>query len=161
MEPQNTLVRSCRFYTTTQHYPSCRAEIQYAPHDSSRVLKDAIYKWFSDNGIDDAEVSVETVTLPDDSLAVDVWHAEIIPELWEFVTEPGLPEDVKTSVIQNDSPIEVLIFKQAIATGWDCPRASILVMLRDIKSVTFEIQTVGRILRMPSNVVVDDSIVLD
>jgi len=48
-----------------------------------------------------------------------------------------------------DSPVEVLIFKQAIATGWDCPRAQILVMLRDIKSITFEIQTVGRILRMP------------
>lgn len=48
-----------------------------------------------------------------------------------------------------DSPIEVLIFKQAIATGWDCPRAQILVMFREIGSVTFEIQTVGRILRMP------------
>lgn len=48
-----------------------------------------------------------------------------------------------------DSPVEVLIFKQAIATGWDCPRAQILVMLRDIKSLTFEIQTVGRIMRMP------------
>lgn len=33
------------------------ASSPYAPHDSSRVLKDAIYKWFSDNGIDDeAEV---------------------------------------------------------------------------------------------------------
>jgi len=49
----------------------------------------------------------------------------------------------------EDSPVEVLIFKQAIAKGWDCPRAQILVMLRDIKSITFEIQTVGRILRMP------------
>ena len=48
-----------------------------------------------------------------------------------------------------ESPVEVLIFKQAIATGWDCPRAQILVMFREIGSVTFEIQTVGRILRMP------------
>ncbi len=48
-----------------------------------------------------------------------------------------------------DSPVEVLIFKQAIATGWDCPRAQILVMLRDIKSITFEIQTIGRVMRMP------------
>lgn len=48
-----------------------------------------------------------------------------------------------------DSSVEVLIFKQAIATGWDCPRAQILVMFREIGSVTFEIQTVGRILRMP------------
>lgn len=55
----------------------------------------------------------------------------------------------KSLVDTPDSPVQVLIFKQAIATGWDCPRAQILVMLRDIKSITFEIQTVGRILRMP------------
>lgn len=66
-----------------------------------------------------------------------------------WVAGEKYPDDVKESCTKNDSPIEVLIFKQAIATGWDCPRAAILVMLRDIKSVTFEIQTVGRILRMP------------
>lgn len=66
-----------------------------------------------------------------------------------WVSGEHFPEDVKTSSVKNDSEIEVMIFKQAIATGWDCPRASILVMLRDIKSITFEIQTVGRILRMP------------
>lgn len=49
----------------------------------------------------------------------------------------------------NDNDVEVLIFKQAIALGWDCPRAQILVMFRDIRSSVFEIQTVGRILRMP------------
>ena len=74
-----------------------------------------------------------------------------------WVSGDHYPEDVKTAVVENDSPIEVLIFKQAIATGWDCPRASILVMLRDIKSVTFEIQTVGRILRMPELKHYDDS----
>ena len=42
-----------------------------------------------------------------------------------------------------------LLFKQAAATGWDCPRASVLVMFREIKNPTFAIQTVGRILRMP------------
>lgn len=44
---------------------------------------------------------------------------------------------------------DVLIFKQAIAQGWDCPRAHILVSYRDVKSEAFGIQTVGRILRMP------------
>jgi type III restriction enzyme len=48
-----------------------------------------------------------------------------------------------------DAVPEVLIFKQAIALGWDCPRADILVMLREMQSVSFKIQTVGRILRMP------------
>ncbi|MDR1147429.1 MAG: hypothetical protein LBK66_02245, partial [Spirochaetaceae bacterium] len=45
------------------------------------------------------------------------------------------------------SPI-ALIIKQAVATGWDCPRAYILVKLRDNMDETFEIQTIGRIRRM-------------
>ena len=48
-----------------------------------------------------------------------------------------------------DNKIEFLIFKQAIDTGWDCPRAHILVKFRETHSETFEIQTVGRIMRMP------------
>ena len=55
----------------------------------------------------------------------------------------------KELVTPNDSKVEFLIFKQAIDTGWDCPRAQILVRFREIKSIVFEIQTVGRILRMP------------
>ena len=48
----------------------------------------------------------------------------------------------------NAQPI-CLIIKQAVATGWDCPRAHILVKLRDNMNETFEIQTIGRIRRMP------------
>jgi type III restriction enzyme len=48
----------------------------------------------------------------------------------------------------NSEPVAIII-KQAIATGWDCPRAQILVKLRDNMSETFEIQTIGRIRRMP------------
>jgi len=53
---------------------------------------------------------------------------------------------------KNDSPVSFLIFKQAAATGWDCPRASILVMFREIRNPIFHTQTVGRILRMPEGV---------
>lgn len=49
----------------------------------------------------------------------------------------------------NNSKVECLIFKQAIDTGWDCPRAQILIKFRETKNIVFEIQTVGRILRMP------------
>lgn len=48
-----------------------------------------------------------------------------------------------------DSKVEYLIFKMAIDTGWDCPRAQILLKFREVNSEIFEIQTVGRILRMP------------
>lgn len=81
---------------------------------------------------------------------------DILKNTYDITFENGklaiwLSEDKtnKELVDIKNSPVEVLIFKQAIATGWDCPRAQILVMFREIKSVVFEIQTVGRILRMP------------
>ncbi len=49
----------------------------------------------------------------------------------------------------NDAQPIAVIIKQAVATGWDCPRAHILVKLRDNMNETFEIQTIGRIRRMP------------
>lgn len=59
----------------------------------------------------------------------------------------------KTSTLpnieKNENEVEVLIFKEAIALGWDCPRASILVIFREYSSFTFTIQTIGRIMRMP------------
>ena len=50
---------------------------------------------------------------------------------------------------QQDNMTEVLLFKQAIALGWDCPRAAVLLIFRKLQSNQFTIQTVGRILRMP------------
>ena len=65
-----------------------------------------------------------------------IWLAEQKSETLDWIAEP-------------DNEIEFLIFKQAIDTGWDCPRAHILIKFRESHSETFEIQTVGRILRMP------------
>jgi len=55
----------------------------------------------------------------------------------------------RENIEKKDSLVEVMIFKEAIALGWDCPRAHILVQLRDWQSITFSMQTVGRITRMP------------
>ena len=49
----------------------------------------------------------------------------------------------------NDGDQGFLLMKQAISTGWDCPRAKILVKLREGGSEDFQIQTIGRIRRMP------------
>lgn len=53
------------------------------------------------------------------------------------------------NITNNESEQAILIMKQAISTGWDCPRAKILVKLRDNMSEDFETQTIGRIRRMP------------
>ena len=50
---------------------------------------------------------------------------------------------------KEDCLTEVLLFKQAIALGWDCPRAAVLLIFRKLSSEEFTVQTVGRILRMP------------
>ena len=50
---------------------------------------------------------------------------------------------------KNNANQAILIMKQAISTGWDCPRAKILVKLRDNMNEDFETQTIGRIRRMP------------
>lgn len=63
-----------------------------------------------------------------------------------------LAENKTPNLVNIEKPnnkVEVLIFKQAIALGWDCPRASILVIFRETKEKVFLIQTVGRIMRMP------------
>lgn len=61
-------------------------------------------------------------------------------------------------ITRKDDMTEVLLFKQAIALGWDCPRASVLLIFREMKSMTFTTQTVGRILRMPEQRFYDNDI---
>lgn len=52
-------------------------------------------------------------------------------------------------ITHNESDIDFMLFKQAAGTGWDCPRAHVLIMFREINSASFYTQTIGRILRMP------------
>ena len=53
------------------------------------------------------------------------------------------------NISENNAETVAVIMKQAVATGWDCPRAHILVKLRENMDETFEVQTIGRIRRMP------------
>ncbi len=91
--------------------------------NNSDLLLDAVEKYFEKNGI-----TYESGTLA-------VWLSDRHENL------DGISENAA-------APIAVII-KQAIATGWDCPRAHILVKLRENMDETFEVQTIGRIRRMP------------
>lgn len=64
---------------------------------------------------------------------------------WFSGDHPDNPEEIK----KLNGQYAFILFKQAIATGWDCPRAKILVKLREGGTERFNIQTVGRIRRMP------------
>ena len=91
--------------------------------NKSEVLQDEVERWFETQG----------VTFENGQLAV--WLSDRHENL------DGIEENNADSI--------AVIIKQAVATGWDCPRAHILVKLRDNMDETFEIQTIGRIRRMP------------
>lgn len=91
--------------------------------NNSDLLLDTVEKFFESKGI-----TYEAGTL-------SVWLSERHENLDNISVNCG--EQV------------AVIIKQAVATGWDCPRAYILVKLRDNMDETFEIQTIGRIRRMP------------
>lgn len=67
-------------------------------------------------------------------------------------------KDLTDNLTDNDGTPVFLLMKQAISTGWDCPRAKILVKLREGMSEQFEIQTIGRIRRMPEARHYDDDL---
>lgn len=101
------------------------------------------------------------IQLPnDDKELIDLGQKTKEEIVLELLSKKGIKEDKialwfdgkqknMEFITENDSDIDFMLFKQAAGTGWDCPRAHILVMFREIKSDTFYTQTVGRILRMP------------
>ena len=82
------------------------------------------------------EKKLESMGYTYDNGMVSIWMSEDKRDLPDNLTE-------------NDATPVFLLMKQAISTGWDCPRAKTLVKLREGMSESFEIQTIGRIRRMP------------
>lgn len=51
--------------------------------------------------------------------------------------------------VQDDTHVRVLIAKDAISTGWDCPRAEVMVSFRPASDQTYIAQLLGRMVRTP------------
>ena len=50
--------------------------------------------------------------------------------------------------LANDPDVEVLVFKMAVALGFDAPRAFTLAALRGVRDTGFAVQVIGRIMRV-------------
>lgn len=51
--------------------------------------------------------------------------------------------------IQDDPGLRVVLFKEALATGWDCPRAEVMLSFRRAEDYTYIAQLIGRMVRTP------------
>lgn len=62
--------------------------------------------------------------------------------------------------IQDDLDVRIALCKDAISTGWDCPRAEVIVSLRGARDYTYIAQLIGRMVRTPlaRSIVTDQSL---
>ncbi|MBQ3290722.1 MAG: DEAD/DEAH box helicase family protein [Kiritimatiellae bacterium] len=77
------------------------------------------------------------------------------------ITANGLNvHPVDPSRIADDRRIKVVLFKENLSTGWDCPRAETMMSFRTAKDYTYIAQLLGRMIRTPlqNRVKVDDSL---
>jgi len=128
--------------------------------DQALRRRDSLAKGYHEHNIN----PLLLIQLPNDTS--DTLSAEEKTLIQQITTYLDVAKDIRTDngklaiwlsdrkenledISKNNNMVQVLLFKQAIALGWDCPRASVLLIFRDVKSKTFTAQTVGRILRMP------------
>lgn len=77
-------------------------------------------------------------TIPGVRLGVD------LPNNESLVINSIEPND-----IQDNDDVRVVIFKDNLSIGWDCPRAEILFSVKSAKKDTSIVQVLGRIIRNP------------
>lgn len=67
---------------------------------------------------------------------------------------------VAPETIEDNQHIRVVLAKEAISTGWDCPRAEVLYSERPASDATHIAQVVGRMVRQPlaRRITTDDSL---
>ena len=53
------------------------------------------------------------------------------------------------SKIQDNRQIKIVFFKESLTTGWDCPRAEVMVSFRRASDATYIAQLFGRVVRTP------------
>lgn len=100
------------------------------------------------------------IQFPDEKKANKEERNNLISQVREYLAEIGQDDSQiatwlanekinVTSIEKANSPVNYLLMKQAVSTGWDAPRAKILVKLRLNTEPNFTLQTIGRIRRMP------------
>lgn len=108
-------------------------------------VEDGHGKSITDTKLDDVIAIIERTvgTLSDENYA----HAF---DTTETVTAGGRRiRKVEASRIQDEPFVNVIFFKMALSTGWDCPRAEVMMSFRRAVDPTSIAQLVGRMVRSP------------
>ncbi|MCR8613404.1 MAG: DEAD/DEAH box helicase family protein [Mycoplasma sp.] len=100
----------------------------------------------------------ENLSYDDLTKEVEIYKKQIESHGLTWATYYGDKKEMSTleeanlnSISLPNSSVDVVIFKVGPATGWDIPRACMLIQLRNVSSDTLNKQTLGRIKRNPIN----------
>jgi type III restriction enzyme len=85
----------------------------------------------------------EVGTISDDDLA----HS--FQEDQTFTVGHHKIRKIEASRIQEETSIKFIFFKMALTTGWDCPRAEVMMSFRRAQDHTLIAQLIGRMIRTP------------
>ena len=67
---------------------------------------------------------------------------------------------IEPNDIVDDKRVKVVLFKENLSTGWDCPRAETMMSFRTAEDVTYIAQLLGRMVRTPlqTHIKVDETL---
>ena len=137
-------------YTYEQHYPNVNPVfvIQVCAGSGNKV---------SDTDLDDVIAKIE------ERMGDSFKENEVVHTFGSTgtLTIHGLTvPHIEPSEIAEDRRIRVVLFKENLSTGWDCPRAETMMSFRRAEDATYIAQLLGRMVRTPlqCHVLVDDSL---
>ncbi|MET3207546.1 UNVERIFIED_CONTAM: type III restriction enzyme [Paenibacillus sp. PvR008] len=112
-------------------------------------------KKISDTNLDDVLAKIE------ERLGIRLKEHEVVHTFGSTstITVNGLPvHHVDPSEITDDKRIRIVLFKENLSTGWDCPRAEAMISFRPANDETYIAQLLGRMVRTPlqCHILVDD-----
>lgn len=137
-------------YTYEQHYPNVNPVfvIQVLASSGNKV---------SDTNLDDVIAKIEEI------VGTPFEPGEVVHTFGSIGTIEinGLDvQHIEPSEITENRKIKVVLFKENLSTGWDCPRAETMMSFRKAEDATYIAQLLGRMVRTPlqCHVNVDDSL---
>ncbi len=132
-------------------------------------LKESSSEWdnyVKQQGGDQAVAPMMVLQVPNKPNHKEIGRAlETIFQAWPEVTESNVAHVfgehttqtfgkysvpyIQPQRVQDDTWVRVLIAKDAISTGWDCPRAEVMISFRPASDQTYIAQLLGRMVRTP------------
>ena len=128
-------------YTSEQHYSNVNPVfvVQVLAGSGSKV---------SDTDLDDVIAKIE------ERLGDHFDEGEVVHTFGSTgdLTINGLNvPHIEASDIADNRKVRVVLFKENLSTGWDCPRAETMMSFRKAEDATYIAQLLGRMVRTPLN----------